>query len=304
MLFPSRESRAPALRWDDDQHLRMDDGGTVSVQWLGLDAPPDTPVIVVLPTIMGSGDDLWRTIAALRRNTGGWIVAVCNRRGHAALPLTAPRVNTMGSTADLGRQLEAIEARRPGVPLYGIGISAGSGLLVRYLGEAGADSKLRAGISHCPGYDISRAFDLVHPVYDRIMTGRLIEYFIRRHQSVWAGVRGVEYCSRARTMSEYHHRQYVLSGHEDKADYYRHSNPMEVADGIEVPLLVINAEDDPVCARDNVYAEMDRMQQRPRLTLALTKRGGHCGFFDGTWARRSWSDRLWVEYLRAVQACA
>lgn len=300
LLFMARGRLAVEVDWDAEQSVTMDDGGTVSVQWLGLDAPAATPVVVVLPTITGCGDDLRRVVASLREQTGGWVVAVCNRRGHGGLPLTAPRFNTMGSTADLDRQLDVIEQYRPEAPLFGVGISAGSGLLVRYLGETGSRSRLNAGIAHCPGYDISRAFRRVHPLYDRVMTRTLVDFFIRRHPEVWAGVTGVEACASSRSLGDFHDRLYPLAGYTSTQTYYEGSNPMVVADGIEVPLLVVNAADDPVCALSNVHGHMRQMQALPQLTLVLAKRGGHCGFFDGALASHCWADRLLGEYLRAA----
>jgi predicted alpha/beta-fold hydrolase len=42
------------------------------------------------------------------------------------------------------------------------------------------------------------------------------------------------------------------------------------------------------------------MQQLPRLTLALTRHGGHCGFFEGLRTGESWADRAIAEYLSAA----
>src|SRR5689334_10386634 len=94
-----RDEVAPPLSWDAEERLTMPDGGTVSIQWLGLSAPKHTPVLIVLHTVTGSGDDLRRFIAAVHARLG-WVVAACNRRGHAGLPLTAPQINTLGSVGD------------------------------------------------------------------------------------------------------------------------------------------------------------------------------------------------------------
>lgn len=295
-MFVAREGLAPALQWDATQLVTTDDGGTLSIQWLGLDAPAATPVIVVLPTITGTGDSLRRTIATLRRNTG-WIVAACNRRGHAPLRLTSPRINTMGSTADLEQQLDVIQARRPGAALLGVGISAGSGLLVRYLGETGPRSRLRAAVACCPGYDISVAFRVMHPAYDRVLTKNLVRRFIHAHAPTWHGLDGVDACAASRSVAEFHDRMYPLAGYTSRDEYYARSNPMEVAQGVDVPLLVLNAADDPVCSVKNIHPELPRLQALRQLTLVLTRYGGHCGFFDAALAQDSWSDRLLAEYL-------
>lgn len=298
-VWRDRVAETPA--WDREQRLVVAGGGTVSIQWLGLEEPPETPVLVVLHTICGSGEGLARMLSSLRGRLG-WVVAACNRRGHAGLPLTSPEINTMGSTADLRLQLAAIEARRPGAALYGVGVSAGSGLLVRYLGEEGDSSRLSAGVAVCPAYDISEAFHEVHPGYDAYLSRRLVSFFLRRNAETLGAVEGFAACAASKSMAEFHDRLWPLAGYGSREAFYAGSNPMVVASSATTPMLVINAADDPVCVERNVHRHLGRLQELPRLTLALTRHGSHCGFFEGDRARGSWANRAIAEYLRAADA--
>ena len=63
---------------------------------------------------------------------------------------------------------------------------------------------------------------------------------------------------------------------------------------------IINAIDDPVCVEANVHRHLGAMQTLPRMTLAVTRYGSHCGFFDRPLAGGSWSERAIAEYLRTV----
>lgn len=305
-LYLVNERRAPAISWDLDERLVLADGGTVSVQWLGLaDAQSDSPVVLVLHTLCGSADALARQIRSLRaglneRSGRPWIIAACNRRGHGDLELTAPVVNTMGSTSDLRVQIAAISARRPGAALYGVGVSAGSGLLVRYLGEERESSRLGAAVALCPAYDLRDAFDHVDPLYDRYLTRKSVQFFLERNESMLGDVAGYRDCARASTLTEFHRRLYPLAGYSSEHDYFHHSNPMAVADDVTIPMLIVNAADDPVCSARNVYANLGRLRRLERVTLALTRYGGHCGFFDRALSPGSWVDRLSAEYLAAV----
>src|SRR5262250_3190271 len=106
-LMALRDACEAPLSFDHTARLRLPDGGTVSVEWAGLEgsAPADpTPVLIVLHTVCGDGRGLRRFVRAMRTRLG-WHVAVLNRRGHGDLPLTTPRFNTLGSTDDLREQL-------------------------------------------------------------------------------------------------------------------------------------------------------------------------------------------------------
>jgi predicted alpha/beta-fold hydrolase len=292
------DDRAPAVPWDLDQRLTVADGGTVSLQWSGLDADPGTPVLVVLHTICGSGESLRRFVASMRRRLG-WVVVVCNRRGHADLPLTVPRFNTMGFVDDLKEQIEVIQARRPEAALYAVGISAGSGLLVRYLGEEADASRFSAAVAVCPAYDIPDGLRSAHPRYDAYMTRKMIRFFLERNRDVLGPIDGFERCTSARTMVEFHEQLYPLAGFETLQAYEEASDPMRVADNLTTPVLVLNAQDDPVCSVANVRRHRKAMQRLPRVLTALTDYGGHCGFFEGAASDTSWSDRAVGEFLTA-----
>jgi hypothetical protein len=300
-LLAWRDARTPPLRYDATELLTLADGGTVSLDWLGRDDPAPTPTIVVLPTICGDGQTMRRTVAGLRRRLG-WRVVVCNRRGHGDLPLSAPRFSTLGSTDDVRAQLAHIRAALPGSPLYGLGVSAGSGLLVRYLGEEGARTPLRAAVAHCPGYDTTRAFHRIHRLYDRYLIGSVRRYFLERHAATLAAVSGWDAIMASRTVGELHDLQHPFAGFATTADYHRSTNPMVVADAVGIPLLILNASDDPVCTIANVDEHRGLFDRVPDSVLVLTARGSHCAFLEGHWRPRSWAHRLIAEYFAAVAA--
>ncbi len=299
-----RDRRTPPLAYDRSEPLVLRDGGTVSLDWLGLDDPtldPTTPTVVVLPTICGDGQTMRRTARALRHRLG-WRIVVCNRRGHGTLPFTAPRFSTLGATDDVRAQIARVRERLPEAPLYGLGVSAGSGLLVRYLGEEGARTPLAAGIAYCPGYDTTRAFHRIHPTYDRYLVRAVRRYFVERHAEHLAAVPGYTALGASRTVGEFHDRQFACAGFASTEDFHAATNPMVVADAVAVPLLILNAADDPVCTLANVDEHRSLFERVPESLLVLTARGSHCAFLEGHRRPRSWAHRMIAEYFAAVHA--
>lgn len=65
-----------------------------------------------------------------------------------------------GSTSDLKEQLNHIQSLFPASDLYAVGSSAGTGLLVRYLGEQGEDTPFKAAFAMCPGYNTEIGFKM------------------------------------------------------------------------------------------------------------------------------------------------
>jgi len=297
-LLLQHERGVPDIVWDRVERLTMADGGVVSLQWLGVDDPPDRPLLLLSPTITGDGDAL-RDLVRHARAKLGWTVVVCNRRGHAGVRLATPRFNTMGNVGDLRAQIAHVRAARPDAPLFAIGVSAGSGLLARYLGET-PDTPVRAAALHCPGYDLADLFDHAHPVYSRLMAQRVKRQFLQDNAEVLADHPDYAACAASRDLAELHRRVHRLAGFATRAEYLRASNPMGVAHDITVPMLVLNAADDPICSVRMVErVRRSLIDALPHGMLALTRYGSHCAHLYGVRRRTSWAHRVLVEYLQA-----
>jgi len=71
----------------------------------------------------------------------------------------------------------------------------------------------------------------------------------------------------------------------EEDEIYARSSPAEFISGVEVPLLVIHAEDDPICP----VAEMDELRRaaegNPNVDIWVLPTGSHCAFdgFDRRW---------------------
>ena len=135
-------------------------------------------------TITGTPESMRELVQDLNQYTG-WRIALCLRRGHADLPMPVPKINLFGSTDDLREQLAFIQQKYPDAELYGLGSSAGTGLLVRYLGEEGANAPFKAAFALCPGYNTELGFENVHPFYSKIMTKKLFQKLIYPYVETW-----------------------------------------------------------------------------------------------------------------------
>lgn len=284
--------------YDELEQLTMSDGGTTALVWCGLNLSADTPTIVVLHTITGTPESMREMVSDLHEHSG-WRVVLCLRRGHGSLPLNQPKINILGSTDDLEEQLAHIQKRYPQSALYGIGSSAGSGLLVRYLGEHRHQAVFRAAFAYCPGYNTENGFYKVHPTYSKIMGRKLVKHFIHKYQNELTHLETLPKLQQAQTLADFHDHQYELAGYSDHQSYIAATNPMLVFEHISTPLMVLNAEDDPICRIDNLKPYLPVIQNMPNTILVTTRQGSHCAHYEG-WSARSWAHRLMANYFLAM----
>ena len=86
-------------------------------------------------------------------------------------------------------------------------MSAGSGLLISYLGAAGSATPVGAACAICPAWDVVGAFGAMtetQPVAERAMLAQVQRRFVRRNERLLRRFdsAAVDACLAARTLSE------------------------------------------------------------------------------------------------------
>ena len=79
-------------------------------------------------------------------------------------------------------------------------------------------------------------------------------------------------------------------------DYYSDAGSVKKLGGVRVPLLCINAEDDPISV-SRALPTVDAVEANPYVILCTTKSGGHLAFYESS--LKSAYDResnMWTAY--------
>uniref|UniRef100_K3WWC1 AB hydrolase-1 domain-containing protein n=1 Tax=Globisporangium ultimum (strain ATCC 200006 / CBS 805.95 / DAOM BR144) TaxID=431595 RepID=K3WWC1_GLOUD len=290
--------------------LVLEDGGHASLDWAlessAPDAatrtqklPDDAPIVVILHGLTGCSDNMRSLCAEAFKH--GYRPVVFNKRGHGGVKLMTPRLQGFGCVKDLTEAIVEIEKAYPRSKLYGIGLSAGSGLLTSYLGETGGKSRLEAGVMISPGYNTYDLFCLgrIHRLYDVLMTFALKKLLLE-HKRELQDVIDVFKALRVTSVREFDEHVYMkLNGYADLESYWVDNNPSRAYDNVQRPTLCINALDDPVCTKENIAYNL--FEDHPRAMLIETEAGSHCGFFEGDIPRKSWSNEVAMRYLDLVR---
>ena len=185
----------------------------------------------------------------------------------------------------------------PNSDLYAVGSSAGTGLLIRYLGEEAEKTPIKAAFALCPGYNTELGFKNVHPVYSKIMTKKLIRKFVLPHQEIWQKIPQWEEILHVKTLAEFEKTYFKMAGFSEYESYVKASNPIYVFENIKIPLMILNAEDDPVCHIKNLEPYKQAIMKMPNILVVTTRRGSHCGFYEGMFKTTSWATRLMSKFL-------
>jgi hypothetical protein len=88
-----------------------------------------------------------------------------------------------------------------------------------------------------------------------------------------------------------------MAGFQDYQSYCQAINPIYVFENVKIPLMILNAEDDPVCSIKNLEPYKDIIQQMENIAVVTTKKGSHCGFYENLTVK-SWASRLMADFFK------
>ena len=258
-----------------------------------------TPILILLHGAMCYNRHLPGQGWVFEAHRRGWMVCCMNRRG-AKAPLTEPRMNLFGSTDDIRWVLNKfIMTKRPNARILMVGISAGSGLLGRYLGDEGELSTITAAMGLAPGYDISVCMGRCTSLVKGYLTGSVIDSFFNKNAQLLEKIQGSTECISAKDPQIFLDNSYAIAGYASKDEYYKACNPVNVLANVRTPFMLINAEDDPISVYQNVTENEHLFRTSPSMILVSTKTGTHCAFWEG-FSIHSWAERATYEFFDEV----
>lgn len=303
------------------QLLRHADSGETALEWLRDDSRPsdlpplaDTaPLLLVLHSILAGAFDQYSLNGFLRAaRARGWRAVLHVRRAHSDLPMRVLRWNTVGNTSDARDAMVEVSRRYPHASdLCVAGFSAGSGLMVRLLGELASLPpspsgtpplpRITAAVGVSPGFALPAAWARVRWPYNARMASKVAWHFLQRpaesRDSVAiraADPAAYDAALAAPDLPAFHRAAWKLAGFTSESEMHSLSDPMAVADVVAVPTLLLSALDDPFCVAESIDYQLPR--RNPNFLLATTRRGGHLAFYQGLWAE-SWAERSALEFL-------
>ena len=259
-------------------------------------------LIMLVHGVSGSEDSSYILRSAAYFLKLGYPVIRVNLRGAGpSRPLCKLQYNA-GTTDDLAHLISAVPTDLRSCEIVAMGYSLGANVLMKFLGERGASSPIKAAVAVSSPLDLS-------PVSHRLMQwdNVFFQYAIlsalkketikpaaelsrQEHDSV-LGARSVWDFDEGFTAPR--------NGFSGAEDYYTRSSCSSFLEHIAVPALMIYAEDDPIVPKD-AYLQY-RWDKNPKLTRLISKSGGHVGFRE-TSCHVYWHDVCAARFLKNLES--
>ncbi|ETM39503.1 hypothetical protein L914_14365, partial [Phytophthora nicotianae] len=325
----------PAIPYER-QLLDMPDGGVVSLDWALLSSSeqdnqaaldqridPNKKTALVLPGLTGGSGEHYIRTAVERLNSLGWQCVVLNSRGCQDTPLRTPHLFCIAYTGDLRFVAQYLTDKFNFEALIGLGFSMGSNVLVKYLGEDGNQARLTAGISVGNPFDMVKCSKNIEGplinrlTYSRVLSAGLSDLFFNRSNAheVFRDFPGLdlEALRNVKKVSEFDELFTIKHFNYKSVDeFYQDGSCITRLAKVTVPLLCLNAEDDPISVATSLPTK-EMVEANENIILCTTKSGGHLAFYEGDYdddnavmkqklnrKLRPWSVKVIGEFAQSV----
>jgi predicted alpha/beta-fold hydrolase len=181
--------------------------------------------------------------------------------------------------------------------LVAVGYSLGGAMLLKYLGEEGRATPLRAAATVCAPIDLAVTCRHMMRRRNHLYHRYILDLMKAEATGEGAVVSPAERAAIMASRTVWDYDDFFIApryGFADAVDYYERCRPSRFMAGIGVPTLVLAAMDDPWIP-GALYRAYDWSANRS-LTPLLPEHGGHVGF-HGMGSRQPWSDLMVARYF-------
>lgn len=189
-----------------------------------------------------------------------------------------------GASADIHEVIAHVLANNNYKKIFLVGFSLGGNVLLKYLGESKfpISPLVHAAIAFSVPMDLGggalKLAKLSNKIYMRIFLESL-NIKIKEKARLYPNELGVSALNKIKTFYDWD-TQFTapIHGFKDAPDYYQKSSSKQFLKGIEIPTLIINAQNDPFLPESCFPAENELSKS---VYFESPAYGGHCGFaFD------------------------
>ena len=267
-------------RWDTP------DGDFIDVDFSSHPAGANAPTLVLFHGLEGSSSSHYAKALAQVCAQRGWHLAVPHFRGCSGEPNRLLRAYHSGDADEVDWILRRLQQGASG-ELLAMGVSLGGNALARWAGlqqQAAAELVKGAAVICAPLDLVAGGVNLGQGLNRWIYTPVFLRTLVPKALAKWQQAPGLfdrQRLQRARTLHDFDDVFTApVHGFRDADDYWRRASAKPLLKQVVVPLLLLNARNDPFVP---VHSLPTPDEVSAAVQLWQPPHGGHVGFASGAW---------------------
>ena len=273
------------------ERFELPDGDFVDLDWVGKNNTG--PIILILPGLEGSIYSPYAKGMLYAIAQQNWRGVFMHFRGCSGEPNRLPRSYHSGETGDIAALVMALKKREPQTVFAAIGFSLGGNMLLKWLGETGQDNPLQAAIAISVPFELQKTAERIQCGFSKLYQWHLLNCLCKRLTQKFQGrpiPNNFPTALKFQTLQEFDDQVTApLHGFTGAIDYYTRSSSRQYLNKIQIPTLILQAQDDPFMTHDIIP---QKSELSSHVRFELTRSGGHVGFVTGKYP---WRAKYWLE---------
>ncbi|MBC3831622.1 alpha/beta fold hydrolase [Undibacterium amnicola] len=269
-----------------------------------LDGEAGKPFLVLFHGLEGSSNSHYARALMHQLKALGWSGAVPHFRGCSGEPNQAPRFYHSGDAQEINwiiRRLHSeFKAANPQAKFFASGVSLGGNALLRWLGESQSSASIvDAACAVSAPLDLTNSGATLSRGFNHIYTKNFLQTL--KPKCLHKLTQFPKLFDRERMLSAKNLYEFdnvvtaPLHGYRDVDDYWHRASACLVLNDIQVPTLVLNAQNDPF-----MPAQFLPKVASTYVTLDYPQHGGHVGFAQGSFpGKLDWLPEKIITHLQA-----
>jgi predicted alpha/beta-fold hydrolase len=298
-IFPSLLRRIQDVAYQRER-INTPDGDFLDIDWLR--HPPASRVAgerkLAIITHGLEGDTFRPYMRGMAKAcfNAGLDVLTWNYRGCSQEMNRLPRFYHGGATDDLETVVH--HAMSAYGELYLVGFSMGGNITLKYLGEQTRPAAIRKAAVFSVPLDLHSTCTRIAQPENRIYARRFLKSLKRKIVTKAALMPGFDTTGidALKTLQAFDDRYTApLHGFANAIDYYTQSSSLYYLDGIDRPVLIVNAQNDPFLSPASY--PVAQLQGHAHILFETPPRGGHVGFAQFHKNGLYWSESRALDFL-------
>lgn len=260
--------------------------------------------LILVHGLEGCSASHYMRVLTAKAWTAGWNIVRLNQRNCGGTEHLTPTLYNTGLSGDYATVVRELSTRDGLSTIWLVGYSMGGNLVLKCAGESnGSLGSLKGVAAVSPSIDAALCVTAIERrenwIYHRYFLTSIRKRLRRKAKSFPARF-DLTRLSRIRTLREFDEMYTAPDGnYANASEYYEKSSAMHQLPNIQVPTIIITAQDDPVVP----FAQFENpaLRNNPAIRLVAPKHGGHCGFIQSSRTREDqrWAENRILDFVRA-----
>ncbi|KAL4442852.1 hypothetical protein ABPG74_010741 [Tetrahymena malaccensis] len=292
--------------------VNLQDGGQISLDWaLPIDQQTDqeynpsddTKILFVIHGLTGGSNMNYIKEMIQQGQTSGYRCVAFNSRG-INTELSTPIPFNGESLDDLSYALNLVKKRYPKAPLFAVGASFGSNMLLRLVGNMKENNFLDGIVGLSTPFNVIQCIEKLGRVYEEFFVYRYKANCIDPHLQILKSLEkthNIDFnkIAKVRSLREYHEQLSIkLFNYSSVDEYFQKSmvHPEQLLN-IKCPSLLLHSKDDPIVTYECI--PQDVLRKNPFIIQADTENGAHNCWFTGLRPER-WYPKPVIQFFEVL----